>query len=253
MKNINRIAATWWIPSTVIIILGISGLLLYSSGFCTLRTCEIDASPWVIQAIQPIVIQICKNKPIFEVDISQLKKRLEDHYAIKRATIYTYFPDFIKIEVDEAAILAYIEVENSTTLEHTYFGMNTEGVILEPIMETASLNQLPKLVFEHPIDIYPGKEIDFSKYGTLLVGLDTLRTTHPSFFNSINQICLAIDPIENFFTLKSKQGRFVFGESLNEKKIQTLMSFVQSKQTHLTNNCKVNLRFDDIIITPLGH
>jgi len=189
------------------------------------------------------IARIGTNENIYAASLNSYVKRLEKHPDIKTAFVKKCHPDKITIKIVEREPAAVIML-NSKLKD---LPVDNEGVILSENKMKYAL-ELPK-IFGIKRGIYnQGTVINDERVLTALKFIETLNTVYQKTFINIKKVFLD-KPNQIVFETASIE-KIIIGSEWNLEQVMRLVAVVDDLRFQRINAKKIDLRFNDVAVTP---
>jgi len=189
------------------------------------------------------IARIGTNENIYAASLNSYVKRLEKHPDIKTAVVKKAHPDKIIIKIIEREPVAVIMLSGSLN----DLPIDNEGFILSENKMKYAL-ELPKIFGVKPAIYKPGTIIDDERVLTALRFGDTLKNVYQNTFINIKNIYLDI-PQQIVFKTASVE-KIIIGSKWKLEQVMRLVAVVDNLRFQRINAQKIDLRFNDVAVTP---
>ena len=189
------------------------------------------------------IVSVGTNQNIYAASINSYVKRLENHPDIKTAIIKKAHPDKIIIKVIEREPVAVI-MSVGTKCD---VSVDCDGVILSDNKMKYAL-ELPKIVGIKPGFYRPGTVIKDKRVLNALKFADTIRTVYQNTFVDIKKISL--DNSQHITFKSASVEEILVGNEWNLNLVIKLLAVIDDLRFQRINAQKIDLRFNDIAVTP---
>ena len=184
-----------------------------------------------------------KNKDIYDLNINELSKVLEDNHYIKAVRVSKHFPDKIKIEIVERDPIAVVNIREPILIDEN-------GIIL-PNNKEAFKKIIPFLsgFNQNKLSYINGEKTTSPKLNEAISLLKKIKEKNQSLYKSISEMALNGDK-EFVLVLVDYPTKINLGSSDLDKKIQIIESFDSSVNPDGLYAFKsIDLRYQNQIIT----
>ncbi len=189
------------------------------------------------------ITRIGTNENIYAASLKSYVERLENHPDIKTAIVRKCHPDKIIIKIIEREPAALIMLDGV----ETDVPVDNEGVILSENKMKYAL-ELPKIFGIKPGIYRPGTVIKDERVLTALKFVETLITVYQNTFIDIEKMFLD-KPRQIVFKTASVE-EILIGTEWNLEQVMRLVAVVDNLRFQRINAKKIDLRFNDVAVTP---
>ncbi len=189
------------------------------------------------------IARIGTNENIYAASLNSYVKRLEKHPDIKTAIVRKCHPDKIIIKIIEREPAAVIMLNGSLN----DLPVDSEGVILSENKMKYAL-ELPKILGVKPGIYRPGFVIDDERVITALKFVETLKSVYQNTFIDIQKMYLDKPQLIVFKTASVEE--IFIGTQWNLEQVMRLVAVIDDLRFQRINAQKIDLRFNDVAVTP---